>query len=130
MGDAYSLLQALPTGSRRHSRLGNLRYFRFTQGSKNWLSGMDSNHDKGLQRALCYHYTTGQTAPKLAFCNRERKEKLPFWRTEAPLDRPTGPFPLSDFSFLFSAFRFPPRPFKGFQRKTFRPAGNDQNATN
>ena len=27
-----------------------------------WLSGMDSNHDKGLQRALCYHYTTGQTA--------------------------------------------------------------------
>ena len=26
-----------------------------------WLSDMDSNHDKGLQRALCYHYTTGQT---------------------------------------------------------------------
>ena len=25
-----------------------------------WLSGMDSNHDKSLQRALCYHYTTGQ----------------------------------------------------------------------
>ena len=23
---------------------------------------MDSNHDKGLQRALCYHYTTGQIA--------------------------------------------------------------------
>ena len=23
-----------------------------------WLSGMDSNHDKSLQRALCYHYTT------------------------------------------------------------------------
>ncbi len=21
---------------------------------------MDSNHDKGLQRALCYHYTIGQ----------------------------------------------------------------------
>ena len=27
---------------------------------------MDSNHDKGLQRALCYHYTTGQTGSKLA----------------------------------------------------------------
>lgn len=26
----------------------------------NWLSGMDSNHDKELQRLLCYHYTTGQ----------------------------------------------------------------------
>jgi hypothetical protein len=26
---------------------------------KNWLSDMDSNHDKGLQRALCYHYTIG-----------------------------------------------------------------------
>lgn len=25
-----------------------------------WLSGMDSNHDKELQRLLCYHYTTGQ----------------------------------------------------------------------
>lgn len=25
-----------------------------------WLSDMDSNHDKGLQRALCYHYTIGQ----------------------------------------------------------------------
>src|ERR1017187_5786137 len=23
---------------------------------------MDSNHDKGLQRALCYHYTIGQTS--------------------------------------------------------------------
>ena len=30
-----------------------------------WLSGMDSNHDKGLQRALCYHYTTGHDANKL-----------------------------------------------------------------
>lgn len=27
-----------------------------------WLSDMDSNHDKGLQRALCYRYTIGQTA--------------------------------------------------------------------
>gem|GEM_PF-4742646 len=28
---------------------------------------MDSNHDKGLQRALCYRYTIGQCANKLAF---------------------------------------------------------------
>ena len=26
-----------------------------------WLSDMDSNHEKRLQRALCYHYTIGQT---------------------------------------------------------------------
>ena len=26
-----------------------------------WLSDMDSNHDKSLQRALCYRYTIGQT---------------------------------------------------------------------
>jgi hypothetical protein len=25
-----------------------------------WLSDMDSNHDKSLQRALCYRYTIGQ----------------------------------------------------------------------
>ena len=31
-----------------------------------WLSDMDSNHDKGLQRALCYHYTIGQPERKLA----------------------------------------------------------------
>ena len=30
------------------------------QGKVKWLSGMDSNHDKELQRLLCYHYTTGQ----------------------------------------------------------------------
>ena len=30
-----------------------------------WLSDMDSNHDKGLQRALCYHYTIGQTGGKV-----------------------------------------------------------------
>jgi hypothetical protein len=32
-----------------------------------WLSDMDSNHDKGLQRALCYHYTIGQTDTKIPF---------------------------------------------------------------
>ena len=31
-----------------------------------WLSDMDSNHDKGLQRALCYRYTIGQGRVKLA----------------------------------------------------------------
>src|SRR5215471_9042639 len=32
-----------------------------------WLSGMDSNHDKGLQRALCYRYTTGHAASEHNF---------------------------------------------------------------
>ena len=41
-----------------------------------WLSDMDSNHDKGLQRALCYHYTIGQTGMKIAFQGRGRKENL------------------------------------------------------
>ena len=31
-------------------------------GLKEWLSDMDSNHDKVLQRDLCYHYTIGQMA--------------------------------------------------------------------
>jgi hypothetical protein len=31
-----------------------------------WLSGMDSNHDKSLQRALCYRYTTGQAREKVS----------------------------------------------------------------
>ena len=35
--------------------------FRVKLRVKLWLSDMDSNHDKGLQRALCYHYTIGQT---------------------------------------------------------------------
>ena len=45
----------------------------FLQG--NWLSGMDSNHDKGLQRALCYHYTTGQAGTKIAGAGNYRKGK-------------------------------------------------------
>jgi hypothetical protein len=40
-----------------------------------WLSGLDSNQDKGLQRALCYRYTTGQTGLTLAFDQLRRKEK-------------------------------------------------------
>src|SRR5689334_5597429 len=38
---------------------------------------MDSNHDKSLQRALCYRYTTGQPARKLAATRRQRKAKSP-----------------------------------------------------
>jgi predicted Rossmann fold flavoprotein len=36
---------------------------------------MDSNHDKELQRLLCYHYTTGQDRHKLAANPRPRKGK-------------------------------------------------------
>ena len=48
-------------------------------GKNTWLSGMDLNHDKGLQRALCYHYTTGQTRAKLAFQCLRRKEIFESW---------------------------------------------------
>ncbi len=37
---------------------------------------MDSNHDKSLQRALCYHYTTGQAKSKVAFGLGARKAKV------------------------------------------------------
>ncbi len=37
---------------------------------------MDSNHDKELQRLLCYPYTTGQRSPKLALRPVRRKEKV------------------------------------------------------
>jgi hypothetical protein len=36
---------------------------------------MDSNHDKELQRLLCYHYTTGQDHHKLAVGLPPRKGK-------------------------------------------------------
>ena len=49
-----------------------------------WLSDMDSNHDKGLQRALCYHYTIGQTGMKLPFQRAKRK-----WRKTYTLDTST-----------------------------------------
>ncbi len=38
---------------------------------------MDSNHDKGLQRALCYHYTIGQTARKIASTAPPAKKIIP-----------------------------------------------------
>src|SRR5678815_3056916 len=41
-----------------------------------WLSDLDSNQDKSLQRALCYRYTIGQSAGKFIvlgrFCKRKR----------------------------------------------------------
>ena len=37
---------------------------------------MDSNHDKELQRLLCYHYTTGQSRPKIALPTGQRKGNL------------------------------------------------------
>ena len=36
---------------------------------------MDSNHDKELQRLLCYHYTTGHDRHKLASGLWQRKRK-------------------------------------------------------
>ena len=40
---------------------------------------MDSNHDNSLQRAMCYHYTIGQTAVKVDFLKGRRKAKMD-WR--------------------------------------------------
>ena len=37
---------------------------------------MDSNHDKGLQRALCYRYTIGQWPFKLAVSKPVCKWKM------------------------------------------------------
>ena len=65
---------------------------------KNWLSGMDSNHDKELQRLLCYHYTTGQSRPKLAFRRAPRKGKVGLLvpENEAPTSRSAAFMPLRD----------------------------------
>jgi hypothetical protein len=46
-----------------------------------WLSDMDSNHDKGLQRALCYHYTIGQTVMKIPFPAPAAKKNSQHWQT-------------------------------------------------
>lgn len=43
---------------------------------ESWLSGLDSNQNKRLQRALCYRYTTGQTARNLAPFLRPANTKL------------------------------------------------------
>jgi hypothetical protein len=44
---------------------------------KKWLSDLDSNQDKVLQRDLCYHYTIGQRRRKLAAFQGACKEKFP-----------------------------------------------------
>ena len=56
-----------------------------------WLSDMDSNHDKGLQRALCYRYTIGQQRSQISLfiadCNKETKRsRSPFahWQERCP----------------------------------------------
>ena len=72
-----------------------------------WLSGMDSNHDKELQRLLCYHYTTGQTATKLAFRQATRKEKVALGRDA--LRCPRGVQPRNHwFPSLISSHSFGP----------------------
>jgi hypothetical protein len=48
-----------------------------------WLSGMDSNHDKSLQRALCYHYTTGQIAAMKINIAPENVSKIVSAKTSA-----------------------------------------------
>ena len=52
---------------------------------------MDSNHDKELQRLLCYHYTTGQGALRIASRYPVRKEKTAprSRRTHAPTAKGT-----------------------------------------
>jgi hypothetical protein len=54
-----------------------------------WLSGMDSNHDKSLQRALCYHYTTGQAPQKVCLVLGGAKKILP--SLDSPLALPIMP---------------------------------------
>jgi hypothetical protein len=36
---------------------------KFRAAGAGWLPDMDSNHDKLLQRQLCYRYTIGQNGP-------------------------------------------------------------------
>ncbi len=37
---------------------------------------MDSNHDKGLQRALCYRYTIGHASSQINVSHRVCKPKI------------------------------------------------------
>ena len=48
-----------------------LRVFKLT------LSDMDSNHDKGLQRALCYRYTIGHCLVKVAILHPTANKNSP-----------------------------------------------------
>src|SRR5580704_6062532 len=56
----------------RRNRLSLLGWLFLQQ----WLSDMDSNHDKSLQRALCYRYTIGQAGTKITFPQAGRKGKF------------------------------------------------------
>ena len=49
-------------------RVCQFRHFRTEISVDNkFLPRMDSNHDKQLQRLLCYHYTTGQIFFEVAY---------------------------------------------------------------
>src|SRR5262245_25956043 len=69
--------------------LGNRCSIHLSYGGKparasRWLSGMDSNHDKGLQRALCYRYTTGQSRRESTHRLRLCKGKVGLPEARAP----------------------------------------------
>jgi hypothetical protein len=55
----------------------------------NWLPDMDSNHDKLLQRQLCYRYTIGQTGPN----------RLPNLPRPSSRHTPLGDLPVSGPAF-------------------------------
>jgi hypothetical protein len=55
---------------------------------EDWLSGLDSNQDKCLQRALCYRYTTGQKSrQKVAWIGPGANRKV---GRDMELSRQTG----------------------------------------
>ena len=49
-------------GSENRPKIGQKNFEKF--GSSEWLPDMDSNHDKQIQRLLCYHYTIGQAGKR------------------------------------------------------------------
>src|SRR5215213_10350533 len=67
----------------------------------NWLSDMDSNHDKVLQRDLCYHYTIGQA----------RRESISRLKTCKENFRPRGQGTFGTISLLPENDTRSPRPF-------------------
>ena len=82
---------------------------------------MDSNHDKGLQRALCYRYTTGQTAKHRSQHRAACKEKI--WRHNPPrahLALPPTPSPPRALG-LFSLSSRPVLRSSGAPRASSRP---------
>src|SRR6266478_6242456 len=61
-------------------------FFTTETGQGRWLSDLDSNQDKGLQRALCYRYTIGQTESKIALRAAWRKANFGE-RPPVPIER-------------------------------------------